>query len=252
MKSAGSGALTAVALSSLVAVVLVFSRSAALEAIYPAEKARVAFTSKVWTRISGFFRGAEACAENVRLRREVASLSLLNSELERLDEENSRLRKALDYAERNPGQWLPARVLSRNGGAAGAHDSIRVDKGSLHGVVEGAAVVVPDGLVGRVDSVSPHTSSIVLVTDRSLKIACEIESQSQPYPKGFVVGGSEESLIVDYLDKRDILPRSRVLTSGIAGKIPKGVAIGIYIGEGKVQPAVEYSSLEDVFIRREK
>ena len=55
--------------------VLAFSRSACSEAVYPVERAKRLFSQRVVSRICGMFRGAEARAENMRLRREVASLS---------------------------------------------------------------------------------------------------------------------------------------------------------------------------------
>lgn len=252
MKSAGSGALAAIAVFSAVALVFVFSRAAAVEVVYPAENAAKFFAAKVWSRIAGAFRGAEASAENARLRREVSSLSMLSDELERLDRENARLRDVLGYSRRTRGTYIAAEVLSRNGGAAGAHATLRVDKGSLAGIEKGAAAVAPDGFVGRVTSLTPHTCEITLVTDSSLKVSCEVESPSRPRPRGFTVGGDEKCLHIDYLESDNISPRARVLTSGVGGGIPAGILIGTYLGEGKVLPAVEYSLIKDVFIRREK
>jgi 3-dehydroquinate synthetase len=62
-----------------------------------------------------------------------------------LAQENQRLRNALGYAAKTPGAWVPAAVISREGGAAAARNTIRVDKGSLAGVREGAVVTVPEG-----------------------------------------------------------------------------------------------------------
>ena len=248
MKTTGSGVLVAIIVSSLIAAVFVFSRSAALEAVYPAQNAKRIFAVKVWSRIVGVFRAAEANAENVRLRREVASLSLLNFENERLERENERLRKTLGYVERDSKTW----ILSRRGGAAGAHATLRADKGSLAGVEKGAVAVAPDGLVGVVSAVSPHTAEITMLTDRSLKVSCEIENHAGVRPRGFTVGGSDNYLAIDYLDSPDADVRARVVTTGVDAGIPKGIAVGTYLGDGKILPAVDYSSLQDVFIRREK
>lgn len=244
-------------------MVLVCFRSFAVEAAYPAERAKQAFARRVWTRITGFFDGAAARAENVRLRREVAALSMLRTDIDRLETENARLRQALEYQAKSPGRWLAAGVLSARGGAAAVHDTLRVDKGSLAGVCKGAVVMVPDGLVGRVTSVTPHTAEVTLVTDGSLKVACEVEVAGGVRPKGILCGGSDGTLSLRHLaDMAEVPPRSRVLTSGLGGIFPKGIEVGTLLDirkdsgglacEGEVLPAVDYSTLEDVFIRHAK
>lgn len=251
------------AMAAVVAVVFFFCRSAAVEAVYPVERAKLIWTRKVWTRVVGLFRASEMSAENAKLRREVAALSLLNRDVERLEAENVRLRKTLGYAARSPGEWVAAAVLSRGGGAAGTGRKIRVDKGSLDGVRIGAAVTVPDGLVGRVTEVTPHTAEVSLICERSVRVACEIERTDGSYARGILCGGTEDTLSLRYLmNADDIIARSRVVTSGRGGVFPRGLGIGTLLSvqrdekglarEGEVQPAVDFSMLEDVFIHREK
>ena len=263
MKISTPGTITFSVLALIGALILVGVRAVALEAVYPVERAKLTFSQKVWTRVVGFFRGSEARAENVRLRREVASLSVLRTDIERLEAENDRLRQSLGYRSRNPEDWLAAEVLSSGGGAAGSRNLIRIGKGSLDGVRKGAAVVAPEGLVGRVASVTPHTAEIALVTDGRVKVACEIETADKVRSHGILGGGSEDSLRLRHLsDAAEVPPRSRVLTSGLGGVFPKGIEVGTLLDvrkdangipcEGEVLPAVDFSTLEDVFIRREK
>lgn len=263
MKAKKTVTLLTAALAVIGAGVLVLSRSAAIEAAYPLERAKQTFSRGVISRVTGFFRGARANAENVRLRREVAALSLMRGDLERLEAENARLRKALGYTAKAPGDWLAAGVLSSGGGAAAVHRTIRVDKGSFAGVREGAVVVVPEGLVGRVSEVTAHTSTVTLVTEPSLKVSCEIESLDTVMPRGILCGGSGDRLVIRYMaGAGDIPARSRVLTSGLGGVFPEGIEVGTLLdvrkddrglaSEGEVLPAVDYSTLEDVFIRRGK
>ena len=258
MKAKPSGSYVAIGIAAAIAAVLVCWRSASVEAVYPVERAKRAFSQRVWTRVTGLFRGSAAKAENVRLRREVASLALLRGDIERLEAENVRLRNALGYVKREPGRWLAAGVLSAGGGAAGAGDRIRVDKGSLAGVADGAAVVVPEGLVGRVTAVTPHTSEISLVTDASVKVACEVEADADGM-RGILSGGSEDLLVLRYVSGSAAPSRARVLTSGRGGVFPRGIEVGKLLQtrldpdglsrECDVLPSVDYSSLEDVFIR---
>ena len=263
MKSKTTGYYFALALAAAGTLLLVGSRSAAVEAVYPAEHAKETFVRKVWSRVRGCFEGSAACAENVRLKREVASLSLLRGDVERLERENARLRRALDYASRVPESWLAASVLSRGGGAAGVHNAIRVDKGSLAGVKKGEVVSVPEGLVGLVTAVTPHTSEVTLVTDPSVKVACVAECGAGRRAYGIVSGCGDEVLALRHIrGAAEIPPRSKVLTSGRGGVFPPGLEVGALLDvrkdarglacEGEVLPQVDFSTLEDVFIRHER
>ena len=262
MKSRELGSIVAVVCAAFVAVVLTAFPSFAVETVYPLERARHLVVTRAWPLFAGLFGGASAQAENDRLRREVAELSLLRAENERLRAENERLRKSLDYRARNPGRWLVADVLSRDGAAAGVRRFLRVGKGSLAGVRAGAVVVVPEGLVGRVTKVTPHTAEVMLVTDPSIKVSCVVKSGEAVRATGILSGGSDERLLLRHLGSATELPaQSRVLTSGLGGVFPPGLAVGTLLDvrtdpeglsqEGEVLPPVDYSALEDVFIRCE-
>ena len=262
MKARTTGAYALIALGAVAATVVVFSRGTALEAVFPVERACRAFSGKVWSRVKGACRGAEASAENVVLRREVAALALARDDAVRLEAENARLRRALGYRERNPEAWLAAEVLA-SGGSSGSRRTLRVDKGSLSGVREGAVVVAPEGLVGRVESVTPHTSEIRLVTDPSIGVGCEVSLPRGGALRGTLVGGTEERLVMKHiLSAAEVPPRSPVFTSGLGGIYPRGIAVGTLLEvrndsdsprrEGEVLPAVDFATLRDVFIRREK
>ena len=262
MKAKTTGTLTIVALAAVLAAVFFLSRPAAVEAVYPVERAKNVWVRRVWARCRGIFRGAEAAAENVRLKRAVAALSLVRDDLDRLEAENARLRKVLGYAARSPGEWVAASVLSEGGGAI-ARYRVRVDKGSLAGVRPGAIATVPDGVVGVVASVTPHTAEVALLCDRAVRVACEIEQPGGVRTRGILCGGTEDLLSLRHLtNAQTVAPRSRVVTSGLGGVFPKGLAVGtlhdIHNGDdglpyrGDVLPSVDFSTLEDVFIRREK
>ena len=253
MKPRTTGALAVLALAAVLTLALVAIGSVGVEAVYPVERAKQLFSRFVWSRVAGVFRAAEANAENVRLRREVATLSLVRTELDRLDSENARLRAALEYRDRQKGSWLAAGVLSEGGGAAGRRRTIRVDKGSRDGVVKNAVVVIPEGLVGKVEAVSPNTAEIVLVSDAGVKVACNVETGGGAKVRGVVSGGADDVLSLRLAeDVAEPLPRSRVVTSGAGGVFPSGIEVGSYVGGGAVSPSVDFSSLEDVFIRRER
>jgi rod shape-determining protein MreC len=262
VKTGSAYSYTSIVLAAAVSVGLVLWRPAAAEVVYPVERAKHTFVNKVWSRVVGAFRGSAAQAENIRLKREVASLSVLRADLERLEMENAKLRRQIEYAQRSPSSWVAASVISTCG-AASTGERIRVDKGSLAGIKEAAAVVVPEGLVGRVVSVSPHTCEIALVTDPSVKVACEVQTGSDRSVYGILSGGDDDMLTLNHVTGASTAPaRSRVITSGRGGVFPRGIEVGYLIGlredgsnlsrTGEILPAVDFSNIEDVFIRREK
>lgn len=183
-------------------------------------------------------------------------------------------------------RWICARVLSR-GAAAGNPCVLRLGRGSLAGVKRGAVVAVPEGLVGRIANVTPNTSELRLITDPSTRIACEVELGGEPgahdgaqpsrlahgilYGRGHSpVASTETSILyivhplrVRNVERQTVLPqRAKIITSGLGGVFPRGLTVGFLIDgahgdetnleqEGDVEPAVDFLSLENVFIRRE-
>ncbi|MBQ6137094.1 MAG: rod shape-determining protein MreC [Kiritimatiellae bacterium] len=261
MKARTTGTLAVAVLAAAGVLALVFWRGGAVDAAYPAEKAARSFWRGAAARLSGAWRGARAGAENVRLRREVATLAMAMDDLRRAEEENDRLRKALGYQERAGGGWVAAEVLSRGGGAASTRRTIRVGKGRSSGVRPGAVVRVPEGLVGVVSEVSAKTSEVLLITDPSRKVSCTVEGDGRV--TGILCGGTDDLLVLRHLDARaEVPPRSMVLTSGLGGVFPAGIPVGTFVRhpresktplrEGEVLPAVDFTALEDVFIRSER
>lgn len=243
--------------------VFLFSKSVAIESAYPFQRVKKWFSRSVISRMVGAWEGASAKAENVQLKRSLSALAIENSEYEKIYAENHRLRQVLEYSENRKQEWIPAEVLSYGGGAVDAFKSIRVSKGSFAGVREGAAVEVPEGLVGRVVSVTPHTSEIALITDPSVKVSCRIETE-KPIT-GVLVGGSEDMLILRFLKPNvEILPMTKVYTSGLGGVFPPGIMVGAFNSSTEatehginglewralVVPAVNFMTLKDVFIRK--
>lgn len=261
---------------------LVCGRGVAKEAVYPIENGRAWFSRTVSVRVKGLFHGAEAAAENLRLRRELDSLRMVQDDVRRVAAENDHLRAllSLDAAKGlSTNSWICAPVLSRDG-AGGVRGLIRIGRGSVDGVKVNAAVAVPDGLVGRVDQVSPRTADVRLLTDPSVKVSCFIETGDPELGTvtGILEGGGTQTVraeagasvlyVIDplrirHLQRRPRLPaHARIVTSGLGGVFPRGLTAGFLIEEqdvdenqlereGDVIPAVDLPSLSNVFIRRE-
>lgn len=103
--------------------------------------------------------------ELVRLRNEVRHLKSLATE-------NALLREQLHYAEQSPRKLVSCRVIGRD--LTAWWQTLRVSKGSLHGVHVDRAVITLDGVVGRVIDVSLRTSEVLLISDPTCKVAARI------------------------------------------------------------------------------
>ena len=278
-----TGILAAVLAVVAAAAWLLGGREIAAEVVYPAENAGGRISRSIGARIRAVFSGGSLAAENASLRREVETLKMAVATAAETERENRSLRRMLgmDGSEDGPhlaqDRWICADILSR-GGVFGRDGTMRVGKGSLAGVVRGAVVAVPWGLVGRVDSVSLHTSTIRLVTDPSLRISCEIETApGSPPLRGIVSGGglrtAGSGMSVLYLCsplrvknlalRPEPQPGAKIVTSGLGGVFPRGLAVGTLADsvrsdetglerEGAAVPAVDFPALERVFIRRER
>jgi len=249
-------------------------RDFAREAVYPFDNACAWFDRTVGVRARALRVRAGLAARNATLERDVARLRVVAAEAESLEAEVCRLRALLDFPPPASCRWLAAPVLAR-GGTTAVWQSLRLGKGSLHGVRKGDPVLVPEGLVGRVTDVSRHTSEVMLITDPNSRVACELEvaGEGVGVVRGILFGGgarpaSEPGLtllyVVDPLRLRFLArefepaPRTRVATSGLGQTFPKGITVGYVLEsrlepnglarEAVVMPAVDMASLHEVFI----
>ena len=271
-----TGIIIAAAALGAVALVLFGVRGTAAEAVYPVENGRNWFSRHIGTRVRGIFTRMDLAAENRRLKEENAALRM---ELSVRDSRRDDAEKRVAGHGLPATNWISAPVLSRNG-TTGVNGYLRVGKGSLAGVKAGSPVAVPEGLVGRVFSVTPHTCDVRLISDPSMRVACEIEP---PDPSdgpiyGILYGGgatcvaAEADASVLYFinpfrirhlqQQPELPPRTKIVTSGLGGIFPRGLVVGFLLDgphvdetrlerEGDVVSAVDFPSLEYVFIRHE-
>lgn len=172
---------------------------------------------------------------------------------------------------------LPAPIWS-HGGGLGVWPQLTLGVGSRHGVTEGCAVVVPEGLVGRVCSVNSKTCEVLLISDASCRIAAEIPGVT----KGITVGNLGHDLGEENASSQlyhqaplklkflradaPIQPGQKVYTEGSGyhynektmRSFPRGICIGTVLStkqtengllqETLVEPAVSPALLDVVFI----
>jgi len=202
----------------------------------------------------------EAAVEKLRqLEEELGRLRIMNQDRDRLAEENDRLREKLDYDQRSPLELVAARVQART--TANWWSFLVLDRGLKHGVTRDNPVITPHGVVGRTADVMDNRSTVVLLTDERCRVAARVEGTPE---RGILMGRRADltlerpTLRLRFLTKGASIPIGTRVVSGGGGVFPPGFVLGyidsvrdmeIY-AEADVVPAVDFGSLEDVFIVR--
>ncbi|MBI3180189.1 MAG: rod shape-determining protein MreC [Deltaproteobacteria bacterium] len=196
--------------------------------------------------------------QNERLRAEVAALK---EELRAVSEhrlENERLRLLVGLKEQaSDVPMIAARVISTS--PTPLFRAVRIDKGSRHGVQVGCAVVVHDGVVGRVAALSPFSSDVMLIVDTNSSIDVLVQrTRARARVRG--EGGDHGlSLVTEHLARtEEVEPGDLLITSGAGESFPKGLAVGTVAEltrgafglyqHARAEPSVDLSRIEDVMV----
>jgi len=226
----------------------------AIEVTAPIQKCfigTVRFVRDVW---SDYFFLVGARRENLRLKEQLEILRLENSRYKEILLANERLQELLKFQDSTDATLIPAMVTGWD--SSGMFKSIIIDKGSWDRVAINMAVVSSEGVAGRVVSVSPHYSQVLLITDQNSAIDGIVQSSRG---RGMVKGNGSEECRFDYVIKTcEIKPGDAIVTSGLGGVFPKGLRLGKVksvddspyklFKDVKVVPAVNFNRLEEVLV----
>jgi rod shape-determining protein MreC len=101
---------------------------------------------------------------------------------------------------------------------------VTLGRGSQDGIKEGFVVTGIGGLVGRVISVTPHTSKVLLVSDPSSRVGASI---SRSRDMGLIKGQGDQTAVMQFFEKvPDVRPGDIVTTSAVSTRFPSGLPIG--------------------------
>lgn len=103
--------------------------------------------------------------------------------------------------------------------------TVEIDRGSTSGIRSGMPVVAGDGLVGRIDRVYRHRSTVLLVTDPSSGVGVRLAESGVPGVAQGRAGRTE--LALEFLDPETRVRRGElVVTSGLQGSAyPPGIPV---------------------------
>jgi rod shape-determining protein MreC len=195
--------------------------------------------------------------ENSRLKEDVARLEQALWMERDVVASYRRLSSVLELAERIPGNPVVAEVVGLD--ASAWFQTVTVNRGTDHGVQLNAPVIAAGGLVGRVISVGRDIAQIQLLTDRDCSVGALL---ARTRARGVVAGSGGEvsptGLALNYVSNlEDVVAGDLIVTSGMDGIYPKGIAIGrvASVRNGPrlfkiviVEPAANLDRLEEVFI----
>lgn len=192
--------------------------------------------------------------ENRRLAEDIIKAKVDGTKLEELEQENTSLKEALGYKEAHPEmKLLLAEIIGLD--PTNFYDSLVLNKGSSDGVSNGMAVVYLGVLVGKIDQVTPNTSRVVLITSKDSIVQVMLEgSRTTGILKGGISGMTLENIPLD----TPIAESENIITSGLGGKLPKGIFVGSAGNEVsaksdifktiEVKSPINFSKLENLFI----
>lgn len=105
----------------------------------------------------------DAGSQNAALRRQVEANRVKLIEADAVAQENVRLKKLLGLTQSSDDRITTARMISSS--STISRRMAQINAGSSAGVASGMPVRAPEGLVGRVLIVGPHSADVLLLTD---------------------------------------------------------------------------------------
>ncbi|MEU2654844.1 rod shape-determining protein MreC [Streptomyces sp. NPDC007325] len=195
-----------------------------------------------------------------------------NTRIAALEKENAELKAELGSDDRNRNRVRELDALLKTAGAGqygikgaqviaigsaqGFSWTVTIDVGARDGIQRDMTVLNGAGLVGRVTTVGPSTSTVLLANDPDFTVGTRMEKSDE---LGFATGQGDRPLLVQLLNgKAKVKAGDRLVTFGSAGNRPfvPGVPVGEIVrvdplGGGLtrnvyVRPYVGFSKLDIV------
>ena len=195
-----------------------------------------------------------------RAGRTLTEVFALASDVERLKDENQRLKgwewRAVE-AERKLSElselssvvkekamaFVTSRVIANSSGPFVRSALINV--GTDHAIKTGFPVLSGDGLVGRIVETGDSSAQVLLLTDLNSRIPVHVGRSGI---RAVVAGDNGPLPRLTFLpEAAEITPGDEVSTSGIGGLFPRGLRIGTVVKDGvglRIKPHTELDRLE--------
>jgi rod shape-determining protein MreC len=187
------------------------------------------------------------------------SVLLRSMSLDALGAENSRLRDLLGLGARLRWGFVPAEVLAGRG--VGEQYTVPLSAGSRAGVREFSPVVAPEGLVGVVKTSDPTMSIALMWSHPDFRVSAMAADGGAFGIVAAHLGPGPERYLLEMRGvpvRGTIQPGTLIVTSGLGGTFPRGIPVGVVLGEVKtselwartylLRPAVLPSAVSAVMV----
>ncbi|MGJ8676488.1 MAG: rod shape-determining protein MreC [Akkermansiaceae bacterium] len=178
--------------------------------------------------------------------------------LRKLEIENAQLNEALKFERNAPFKVLSGKIIRRQ--PSTWWQTVTINRGEKHGIGVQLPVLSPEGLVGKVDTPSTNTSTVILLTDENCQVSAKVDGTPEA---GILSGqrgltGESPLLRLRFLSKdAPIQPGMLVYSTGRGGLFPADILLGTIesfetgplSGEALVKPAVDFAALKTVFVK---
>jgi rod shape-determining protein MreC len=162
-------------------------------------------------------------ADNQELQKTIDRLRLEQAALLEDAKQGQRLQALMKFQEKYIYKTVAAQAIGSSGS-----DQSRVfylDKGSADGLDKDMAVITPDGIVGKVRDVFPHTAQVLAINDQTSGAGVILETtRLRGILRGNAIGQPQ---IVGILADNRIQPGEKVLTAGGDLIFPRGLPVGV-------------------------
>ncbi|RSL32688.1 rod shape-determining protein MreC [Salibacterium salarium] len=197
--------------------------------------------------------------ENRLLKSRMEEFASMSAELESTKQENETLKEMVD-SEESLMNYTTRSALVIHRAPDRWTEMIGINKGAQDGMEKDMAVVTSEGLIGKIDTTSEFTSTVQLLSDgnRTNRVSAMVSTDEEPV-YAFIEGWDEEreGLMLRKIESdAEIEEGQAVITSGLGGVFPRGLAIGEITSiepdeygltyNALVEPAADYYNLEQV------
>lgn len=228
----GPSPLARLAFVALVSIALMFAdtrfrylegiRQVVAIVLYPMQRA-VQMPGEAIMWVGGYFGSKRTLTDdNAQLRKDLTAQTRDAQEFDRIRQENASLRALLDLSKRYTGAATGVEVLYT--GRDPFTQKLFVNRGNDAGIRAGFAVIDEKGVVGQVTRVFPNMSEVTLVTDKDQPVPVKVE-RSGVRSVVFGSGAGRLPELRFMAPNADIKPGDRLVTSGIDGTYPAGLAV---------------------------
>lgn len=169
--------------------------------------------------------------------------------------QGQRLQQLLDFKEKYVYKTMPAQII----GTSGTEQSriLSINKGSKDGVGVDMPVITPDGIVGRIREVFPHTSQVLEITDPTSGAGVILATtRIRGILRGNALGQPQ---VVNVMPDERIKGGEQVVTSGGDQIFPRGLVVGVVdrvvndpdhdpLVDVLIHPAANLAQLDEVLV----